>query len=453
VIPTALIDIAKAIAAKRGRALLVGGYVRDQLRGAPGKDLDVEVYGLELDELEAVLGRFGEVNQVGRSFGVLRLSGLDVDFALPRKDHKIAAGHKGFAVGVDPAMSFAEAARRRDLTINSMALDPLSGELLDPHNGRADLARRLLRATDPSTFAEDPLRGLRVAQFAARFDMQPDAELYALCRRLDLSELSPERLFGEFSKLLLKGQRPSLGLAFLSDTEQIRFFPELAALIGVPQDPAWHPEGDVWTHTLLVVDAAATLRTDGPDDPALMFGALCHDLGKPETTAVGSDGRWRSAGHDTRGAAVAARFLDGLRAPHELAAAVSALTEYHLAPDAFVSQHATAKAYRRLARHLATAGVSVELLSRLARADHLGRRTAASPEVDTASIDAFLRSAAELEVHEQAPRDVVMGRHLVARGLTPGPAFARILAACRDLQDETGWQDPERLLARVLAPK
>ena len=220
--------------------------MRDGLLGHASKDWDIEVFGLDLDALQAVLERFGRVIAVGRAFGVLRLAELDVDFSLPRRDSKVGPGHRGFDVEVDPTLDFETASRRRDLTVNSMGLDPLTEELLDPHGGRADLEAGTLRAVDAATFPEDPLRGLRVAQLSARLSMEPDAELVALCRRLDLSEVSPERILEEFRKLLLQGVRPSLGLAFLRESGLLRHFPELEALVGVPQDPAWHPEGDVW---------------------------------------------------------------------------------------------------------------------------------------------------------------------------------------------------------------
>jgi tRNA nucleotidyltransferase (CCA-adding enzyme) len=444
-----VVEIARAVAAAGGRALLVGGYVRDKLRGEESKDLDVEVFGLDLAALERTLARFGEVIAVGRAFGVLQIKGLTIDFSLPRRDSKVAVGHKGFEIAFDPGLDFASAARRRDLTINSIGLDPLSGEILDPHGGRADLERRLLRATDPSHFSEDPLRGLRVAQFAARFEMAVDPELDLLCGELDLSELSAERVLGEWRKLLLKGVRPSVGLEFLRRTGLLRFTPELASLIGVPQDPEWHPEGDCWVHNQLVVDEAARLRDGGPDDEALMFGALLHDVGKPPTT-VSENGRVRSPSHDVRGVELAASFLERMRAPNELVTRVGALVEHHLAPALFVKQGSTAKGYRRLARKLGAAGASAELLVRVARADHLGRTTDEAVRRVFPAGDEFLAKTRELSIERRPPKDVVLGRHLVARGMKPGVEFGEILERCREVQDETGWTDPEQILARVL---
>ena len=438
------VEIAKAVRDAGGRALVVGGWVRDHLLGVRSKDVDIEVFGLEMERLEALLAGFGRVHAVGRAFGVFRVGGIDVDFSLPRRDSKRGPGHRGFDVTPDPSLEFAEAARRRDLTVNSIGTDPLTGEVLDPHGGRRDLERRVLRATDPSRFPEDPLRGLRVAQLAARLEMAPDEELVALCRALDLSELSGERVFDELRKLLLRAAKPSIGFRFLEDTGQLRLFPELDALRGVPQDPEWHPEGDVWVHTLMVLDVAASLRRGGTgEDLALMLGALCHDLGKPATTER-VDGRIRSYRHDVAGVAPTRALLGRMRAPGTLVDRVAALVEHHLAPALFVKNGTTAKGYRRLARKLERAGVGIELLVRVARADHLGRTTADAG-------DAFLAAARAHSVEHAAPRDAVLGRHLVARGMKPGPGFGPILERCREIQDETGWTDPERILDRALA--
>lgn len=444
-----LTAIARAVADAGGRAYLVGGTVRDHLLGIESKDADVEIHALPPERVEEVLGGFGTVLTVGRAFGVYRVKGIDADFSLPRQDSKRGPGHRGFEIRVDPDLDLAEASRRRDLTINSMARDLLSGELIDPHGGQQDLRSGVLRATDPGRFAEDPLRGLRVAQFSARLEMEPDAELRALCAGLDLSELPAERLLEEFRKLLLKGSRPSRGLEFLRQTDLLRFFPELAALVGVPQDPVWHPEGDVWVHTLMVLDAAAALRCGDDSDEALMFAALCHDLGKPRTTER-IDGRWRSLGHTEQGAIVAEQFLLRLRASNELVERVAALVRAHLVPTLFINEGAGVKAYRRLSRVLSRAGVNMALLERLARADFLGRTTPEALAGGYPQGDRFLEKAESLRVHEEAPADIVHGRHLIDRGYRPGPMFGPLLEQCREVQDETGWDDPDRILDRVL---
>jgi tRNA nucleotidyltransferase (CCA-adding enzyme) len=449
-----VLEIGEALARAGATPVLVGGAVRDGLIGVPVKDLDVEVFGLALRQLEAELRRFGKVLAVGRAFGVLRVAGLDVDFSLPRRDSKTAAGHRGFDVELDPTLPFVEASRRRDLTVNSIGVDLRSGALLDPHGGCRDLEMGVLRATDPRFFPDDPLRGLRVAQFYARFDLTPTPKLVALCSTLDLSELPGERLWGEFRKLLCRGEKPSRGLSFLRDAKLLRFFPELAALIDVPQDAEWHPEGDVWLHTLMVVDCAARLRDEAPDESnidseVLMFGALCHDLGKPDTTED-VDGRIRSLGHDRGGVEPTLAFLDRLRASNDLKNKVAAIVAHHLAPALYVKNGAKARGYRRLARELAAVGLSLRSLERVARADHLGRTTDEALRGEFPAGDEFLRRAGELLVEHEGPRDVVLGRHLIARGLSPSPRFGEILERCRELQDQTGASDPAWILGRVL---
>lgn len=457
-----LLAVAEDVRDAGGRALLVGGWVRDALLGIPSKDVDVEVRGLELPALTEILARHGEVQEVGRSFGVLRLRHLDVDFALPRVDSKVGPGHKGIVAHVDPHLDPTSAARRRDLTMNAISLDPLTGEILDPLGGLDDLRAGVLRACDPDSFGEDPLRAIRVAQFAARFEMQPDPELLWLCHDQDLGELSGERVFDEFRKMLLKGSKPSLGLELLDRTRLLRYFPELEALVDVPQDALWHPEGDVWVHTCMVVDEAARLRlgdhggAEAPpreiyeEDLALMFGALCHDFGKPRTT-VFERGHVRSPGHDVAGEGPARSFLERMRAPHDLIARVRAMARHHLAPAMFFQQASGDRAYRRLARRLAHANVSMQLLERVARADHFGRTTDDALARRFPAGDHFMERARALEVEARAPSDVVQGRHLVARGLRPGPRFSQILAHCREVQDETGWTDPDAILEQALA--
>jgi tRNA nucleotidyltransferase (CCA-adding enzyme) len=292
-LPDQVMEIIRAIAAEGGQTLLVGGYVRDLAAdtNSTSKDLDLEVHRLTLDQVEALLGRFGEVDLVGRQFGVFRLHGLDVDWSVPRKD---SHGRRP-EVTPDPWMGIEEAARRRDLTINSMAIDPLENTFFDPYNGMADMEQGLLRATDSKLFVEDPLRFFRVMSFAARMEMRVEPRLTALCAAMDLHDVARERIDDEFTKLFLRSRRPSLGLRWIDATGRLdEILPEVGRIKGVEQDPEWHPEGDVWKHTLQVVDAAAALRIDDKEqDLMLLWAALGHDLGKAETTLV-LDGRIRS---------------------------------------------------------------------------------------------------------------------------------------------------------------
>lgn len=427
--------IARAVAGAGGRALVVGGWVRDRLLGSgePG-DVDLEIFGLEKAALEAVLGGFGRVRLVGRAFPVYLVGGLSIDVSLPG------------------APDFAAAAGRRDLRVNAMAWDPISGALEDPHDGRSDLASRTLRAVDPARFGDDALRGLRTLQLAARLQMDLDEPLRSLCAATDLSDVPGERIFGEWKRILLRAPRPSVALVLLRELGLLRFFPELAAMVDVPQDPEWHPEGDVWLHTGMVVDVAAGLRrAEERRDLALMFGALCHDLGKPATTEE-RDGRVVSRKHSEAGLEPTRVFLERMHAPTWLVTRVVALVRHHLAPAhlARESAPAGAKAYRRLARRLAQADVDFELLHDVARADHLGRTTAEALAGAFPPGDAFLEMARAVQAEPVTYAPAVTGRHLIARGFEPGPEMGALLARCREIQDETGWTDPEPILDRLL---
>ncbi len=456
----AALRVAEAVREAGGRGLLVGGFVRDRLLGLAEKDADVEVFGLPAPELEALLARLGRVDAVGRSFGVLKVlvafpeGPVPLDVSLPRTESKTGRGHKGFLVTPEPGLSFKDAAQRRDFTINAIGLDPLTGEILDPWNGRADLAARRLAMVDPATFVEDPLRVLRAAQFLARFDLVPDPALVVTSRgiRASLLELPAERLWEEWVKLLLKGTVPSKGLAFLLQTGALEtLHPELFALAGCPQDPEWHPEGDVFVHTAMALDAAVARRTgEAVHDLTLMLGVLAHDLGKPPTTRF-EDGRWRARGHEAAGLPPTTAFLERLKAPHAFLAPVCALVADHLAPAHLSAGTPTARTYRRLARKLSDAGTTMEMLHAVAESDHFGRTTPDALAREFPAGDAFLAAARSLDLEKAPVVDVVLGRHVLARGIPPGRRVGELLARCRDVVDETGWTDPERILDRALA--
>ena len=419
-----------------GRALIVGGWVRDRLRGHPSKDLDLEVFGIPQDRLAPLLASFGRVEAVGQSFPVYKViaqgEGEFIDVALPRRESKSGRGHKGFEVVGDPAMSIEDAARRRDFTVNSIAWDPLTDTYEDPFDGRADLDRRLLRAVDPTTFGDDSLRVLRAVQFAARFEFALDADTAALCRRIPLDDLPSERIWGELEKLLLAAERPSVGFALSLDLGVVdRLLPELKPLVGCEQEPEWHPEGDVWTHTLLVIDKARELNADldRPRLIALMLGAVCHDLGKPATTAV-IDGRIRSLNHEEAGVAPTLSLLDRLNIHtidgFDVRTQVVGLVAHHLKPGMLCKAAQVGdRAFRRLAQK-----VDLELLARVARADCLGR----TGDFDCSAMDWFIDRARALGVEHHPPAPLLMGRHLLALGLSPGPKVGEILQVVYERQ-------------------
>lgn len=431
-----LVALVQQVRAAGGRARAVGGAVRDHLLGRPCHDVDVEVYGLSLVALEAALAPFA-VHAVGRSFGVLKVDigvGADqqtFDVSLPRRESKRGLGHKGFVVESDAFLDLKDAAARRDFTINAIAIDLDDDTIVDPHDGVGDLRRGLLRHVSDA-FDEDALRVLRAAQFAARFCFNVDAGTLARCRNLraELKLLPAERLWGEFVKLLTAGVWPSIGLEVLRKTDVIEeLFSPLHALIGCPQEQQWHPEGDVWSHTLMVIDeAAAIARDDGlhPNDTlCLTLAALCHDLGKPSTTQF-EDGRLRSRAHDSAGELPTRALLTQLGAPHALIDDVVALVLDHLKPFQLYTErdHISDGALRRLALR-----VPIARLVRLARADHFGRTTTDALTKHDPAGPWLLAQARRLDVDSKVPRPILLGRHLIAQGLKPGAHFKALLSA------------------------
>ena len=425
-------NIATAVRDAGGRALIVGGWVRDKLLGLPdSSNVDLEVFGVPGDRLRALLETFGRVEAVGESFQVYKIG--DIDVSLPRRDSKAGRGHRGFVVTGDPDMSIAEAARRRDFTVNAISWDPLTEEYFDPFDGRADLARRLLRVVDPHTFGDDSLRVLRGVQFAARFALDVEPSTAALCREIPLDDLPPERVWGEFEKLLF-APKPSIGFIIAMELGVIaRLFPELQALAGCPQEPEWHPEGDVWVHNLQVIDRARTRIDDlpRPQQLAVMLGAVCHDLGKPATTQF-IDGRIRSLDHEEQGVAPASALLDRLNVNafdgYDVRRQVLGITAQHLKPGSWfkVRDQVGDGAFRRLAHK-----VDLELLARVAKSDCEGRQPG---QFDCTAMDWFLERARALGVQHRPPEPILLGRHLLALGLKPGPRVGEILRAIYEQQ-------------------
>jgi len=429
-------SLCRLVRSENGRALLVGGCVRDLLLERESKDFDVEVFGIEPDRLIELLSGTFNLDLVGRDFGVIKLKDLPVDVSIPRRENKRGLGHQGFEIHSDPTMTVTEAAERRDFTINALSLDPLTCELFDPFNGQADLRDRILRPVSERTFADDPLRVLRAAQFLARFELTPSVDLFTSARKADIEGLPKERLFEEFKKLLLKGVRPSLGLNFLHKVGWLRFFPELEAMLGCQQDGSWHPEGDCWVHSLHCVDAFAASRI-GNDREDLVVGlaVLCHDLGKPATTEF-LDGRWRSRGHEPAGEAPTRSFLARLTNDADLVDEVVVLVVEHLKPFDLFEDRASDSAIRRLAQRVKR----VDRLVRVALCDRAGRPPLVS---DDSFAPWLLERVEDLGVKDQASRPIVMGRHLIDLGWEPGKHFRRVLDACFEAQLD-GTFDDER---------
>jgi tRNA nucleotidyltransferase (CCA-adding enzyme) len=438
-LPEKVMALARAIHDAGGRSLLVGGCVRDALMGNGPKDWDLEVYQLAPERLRQILDSFGPVNAVGEAFTVYKL-GHDLDVSIPRRERKSGRGHRAFVIEGDPEMSVEEATRRRDFTINAILQDPLTGELIDPFGGRADIDAGVLRAVATETFIEDSLRVLRAAQFAARFDFDVAPKTVELCRTMDLSDLPPERVWGELEKLLLRARRPSVGLNWLKELGAVeKVFPEIQSLIGVPQDPEWHPEGDVFIHTLLAVDRARELIDDLPyaRQVTVMLATLAHDFGKPPTTEF-LEGRWRSRGHEEAGVKPATEFLDRLNVHtidgYDVRNQVISLVREHLKPGEFYKKRDEVGegAFRRLARRC-----EPDLLYRVAKSDSLGRNAYWVPREKWYGAEAqewFLERAKALDVEKRPPDPLLLGRHLIELGVQPGPRMGEITRAVYEMQ-------------------
>ena len=434
-----ILDLARAVRDAGGRALLVGGCVRDALMGVQPKDWDLEVYGVAPERLREILDQFGPVNVVGEAFTVYKL-GSDIDVSIPRRERKSGRGHRAFVIEGDPAMSVTEAARRRDFTINAILQDPLTEEIIDPFEGRADLDRGVLRAVSAETFPEDSLRVLRAAQFAARFEFRVEPRTVELCRTIDLTDLPAERIWGELEKLLLRAKQPSIGIGWLEALGVLeKLFPEIQALIGVPQDPEWHPEGDVYVHTRLVLDRARELIDDlsYARQVTVMLAALAHDFGKPATTEF-IEGRLRSRGHEAAGVPPTESFLQRINIHtidgYDVRTQVISLVREHLKPGEFFKKRDEVGegAFRRLARRC-----EPDLLYRVAKADSLGRNAPWVPVDKWYGSEAqewFIQRARELDVEQRPPEPLLLGRHLLALGVAAGPRIGEITRTVYEMQ-------------------
>lgn len=439
--------IVAAFNVQGGRALLVGGAVRDLLLDLPIKDLDIEVHGLDPAQLEKILRTFGYVDLVGKAFGVYRVQGIDADFALPRKDE----GGRKPEVAIDPNMDLRDAFARRDLTINAMGIDLVTFELIDPFDGQKDLTAKVLRPPDIRFFTEDPLRFFRVMQFIGRFEMHPTNELNHVCISMDISQVSIERIEAEFEKLLMQSKRPSLGIRWLRHIGRLKeILPEVAALIDVEQHPEWHPEGDVFEHTMQTIDAAAQLEYASQEDKLIiMYSALCHDLGKVSTTR-GTGRTITSYNHELDGVPLAQSLMERITGKKDLIKWVGLMVRHHMTPGLFVKGGAKASAYKRLARKMAPR-LNLALLADLAVADLRGRNANSHEPLDTVleNIAQFRAHAHDAHVEFAMEQPVLMGRDLLDV-IKPGPELGKLLERAYEIQIEEGVLDKEELKRRVI---
>lgn len=417
--------IAQAVAEKGGRAYYVGGYVRDALLHIENKDIDMEVHGISPAELARILDSLGQRITIGESFGVFGLKGWDLDIAMPRKETARGLGHKDFDICVDPFIGTEAAARRRDFTVNAMMQDILTGQIIDHFGGQRDLENRILRHVCDDSFPEDSLRVLRGAQFAARFSCTVAEETVLLCKGMDLRHLARERVEGELKKALLKAERPSVFFEVLRQMEQLDiWFPELKALIGVPQNPRYHREGDVWKHTMMVLDEAAKLRCRVENPYAFMLSALVHDFGKALCTEE-IDGTLHAYDHEKAGLAPAEAFTKRLTNESKLLKYVLNMTLLHMKPNTVAHAGSAPKVTNRLFDE----SVDPEGLLCIALADDRGRICAQPQE----STEPFLRERLAL-YRDLMAKPHVMGRDLIEAGLTPGEDFTEILEYAHKLR-------------------
>lgn len=446
----AVTRICRAIQDAGGRALLVGGGVRDLLLSKEVKDFDIEVFGVEAEKLEDILRPFGKVMTVGKSFGVLKVSinrTIDIDVSLPRRDSKTGSRHADFSVATDPFMAISEAARRRDFTINAILADPLTGKIVDPFHGVADLKNKTLRVVDEETFVDDPLRVLRAMQFVGRFELVVDEHSRRLMTSMtdSLKHLSKERVYEEWRKLLLKAERPSLGLQAGMDLGVFqKLHPEFVDLAETPQDPIKHPEGNVWEHTKLAVDemsyVARREKLVEQEMWPLMLAALCHDLGKSTTTEE-KDGKIIAHGHEVASVGLAKTFLDDIRVDRETVARVLPLVKNHMRPmylykEMLQNHEIKDSVFRRLAHDLVPA--SIRELALLSESDKLAVLKADQQKSREAT-EWLIAKAKEIGVDRKVAAELMTGKDFLDMSFTPGPEIGKLIQLSSQLRDVRGF--------------
>lgn len=418
-------ELAQRVRDHGGRAYYVGGFVRDGLLGIEGKDIDIEVHGISPADLAHILDSLGERMAIGESFGIFGLKGYGLDIAMPRKEAVRGQGHKDFDIFVDPFIGTEQAAKRRDFTINALMQDVLTGEIIDHFGGAEDLNKGILRHVSDDSFPEDPLRVLRGAQFAARFGLAVADETAALCRTMELRHLPKERIEGELKKALLKAEHPSVFFETLRKTEQLDvWFPELQALIGIEQHAVYHAEGDVWNHTMLVLDEAAKLRDRAASPYWFMLAALCHDFGKA-VSSEDKDGIVHAYGHETAGLPIAESFLRRITNETKCIEYVLNMTKLHMKPNVAARSGSSVKSTNKLF----DSAIDPEGLICLALADDRGRISLKpAPSTETLLTE-------RLGIYrEYMSRPYVMGKDLIEAGLQPSKDFSELLAYAHKLR-------------------
>ncbi len=427
----------------QGKIYEVGGAVRDKYISPilSDKDKDYLVTGIPLEELCSLLCRFGKVDLVGKSFGVIkfspshRFSGEQIfDIAIPRKEVSTGLGHKDFKVEYDHNLSVEDDLNRRDFTINAMAEDLSSGRLVDPLGGRKDIKNRLIRITNPDSFKEDPLRMLRAIQFSARFEFDLEENtLESLKENVELiTNVSAERIQEELNKLLLKAKYPSSGFRLMQKVGLLeKILPELSLSVGVEQPGGYHAY-DVFEHSIITMDNA-------PRDLVLRLAALFHDISKPEVRVLTEDGA-TFYGHEKKGSKLVQKVLSRLRYSNQIIDQVSLLVDKHM-----FTTGVTDKGVRRLIRKMGEEMI-FPLLD-LRRADVVAQGMGGG----TQDVDE-LEERIKLEIEKKPPfglKDLaVNGNDIMGTfNITPSPLIGQILNYLLEMVlDEPELNSKERLL-------
>ena len=434
------VKIASLVSEQGGTAYFVGGYVRDKIRHKKNKDIDIEIHGIYPNQLESILDSLGERISIGESFGIYNLRGYSLDIAMPRKEDNRGVGHKDFEICVDPFIGTYKAAQRRDFTFNALLEDIMTGKIIDHFGGVEDINNGIIRHINDETFIEDPLRVLRAAQFAARFNYTVAEETIDLCRHMDLSSLSRERIFGEMEKAMLKSDKPSVFFESLRQMNQLSvWFPELEQTIGVKQNPKHHAEGDVWTHTMMVADAAVGYRDKVTNPLGFMISTITHDFGKALCTEL-VNGEIHAYNHETVGLPLVETFMLRLTTEKSLIEYVMNLSEFHMKPNMLAADHSSIKATNKMFDQ----SVDPEALIYLAVSDGLGK-TAPREYI---SYDDFFKKRLEI-FKEYMSRPYVMGRDLIAAGMLPSERFSEYLEYAHKLR--LAGVEKENALRQTLA--
>ena len=408
--------ISKKINEMGGEIYYVGGCVRDTQLNLPIKDVDVEVHKISTENLEKILKSIGEIDYIGKSFGIYKIKGCNIDISLPRKEIKQGEKHTDFTVEVNPFLGEKNAAKRRDFTINALMKETETGKVLDFFNGLVDLRDGIIRHIDDISFQEDALRVLRACQFAARFDFKISTETLELCKLIPLEKLSKERVFEELKKALLMSKRPSVFFENLREINGLDFwFTELKDTIGIPQHEEKHQEGDVWKHTMMVLDEAAKIRDKSENSLALMLSCLCHDFGKVVCSEKGKDGFTHSYRHEELGLPLVENFLGRLINERRLGKLVLNLVSLHQMPNICYNDLSSIKATNKMF----IKAISPKDLVLLSSCDNRGK-------IPQKNIESFLLDRLNI-YNEIMSKPFVQGKDLIASGLKPDKDFSKLL--------------------------